>query len=159
MSDRIAVMNLGHVLQVGPPAEIYERPASRFVADFIGETNFLEGRVAAVEREWATVAMDVLPVMSSYARRPAVGDRVTVAVRPEKVRISRGRLEGPNAFEGRIEGMTYVGKDSDYRVRIGRETQLRVRIQNETTDGADVPGVGEAIWVQWPPASGRLLEE
>jgi spermidine/putrescine transport system ATP-binding protein len=159
MSDRIAVMNLGHVLQVGAPEEIYERPASRFVADFIGETNFLEGQVAAVEGELATVAADGLMMKSTFDGRPSVGRKVTVAVRPEKIRLSRRPLDGPNAFEGRIERMTYVGKDSDYRVQIGRAILVRVRVQNEAAGGSDAPAPGDVAWVQWPPSCARLFQE
>jgi len=159
MSDRIAVMNLGHVLQVGTPAGIYEHPASRFVADFIGESNFLEGQVSALNGELATVALDTLQMSTVYDQRPAVGQTVTVAVRPEKVRLSRQPLAGPNAFEGRIENMTYIGKDSDYRVRIGRATVVRVRVQNQAAGTVDAPAPGETAWVQWPPPSARLLQE
>ena len=159
MSDRIAVMNLGHVLQIGTPAEIYEHPASRFVADFIGETNFLEGRVSALNGDLATVAVDLLQVSSTYGQPPVVGQAVTVAVRPEKVRLSLQPLDGPNAFEGRIEDMTYIGKDSDYRVRIGRATLVRVRVQNQAAGSVEALSPGETAWVQWPPLSARLLQE
>ena len=159
MSDRIAVMNRGRVLQVGSPTDIYEHPASRFVADFIGETNFLEGQVSALDGDLATVALDTFRVTSTYAQRPAVGQTVTVAVRPEKIRLSRQPLEGPNAFEGRVEDMIYIGKDSDYRVRIGRATRLRVRVQNRAASPEEAPVPGETAWVQWPPPSARLLQE
>jgi spermidine/putrescine transport system ATP-binding protein len=158
MSDRIAVMNLGHVLQVGSPAGIYEHPASRFVADFIGETNFLEGQVASLEGDLANVAVDNFRVAATFGQRPSVGQAVTVAVRPEKIRLSRQPLEGPNSFEGRVEEMTYVGKDSDYRVGIGHAVRLRVRVQNQTAS-SEGPAAGEAVWVQWPPSSARLLQE
>ena len=158
MSDRIAVMNQGHVLQVGSPSEIYEHPSSRFVADFIGESNFLAGRVAGVDGDQTTVAVDTLRILATGRERPRVGQAVTVAVRPEKVRLSRGRLEGPNAFEGRIEDMTYVGKDTDYRVRIGLETGLRVRVQNQAVETGVSLNPGETVWVQWPPQAARLLE-
>jgi putrescine transport system ATP-binding protein len=88
-----------------------------------------------------------------------VGQTVTVAVRPEKVRLSFQPLEGPNAFEGRIEDMTYIGKDSDYRVAIGRSMRLHVRVQNQAASGATSLGPGDAAWVQWPASSARLLRE
>src|SRR3989337_734170 len=99
MSDRIAVMNRGRLLQVGTPSEIYERPADRFVADFIGESNFLEGVLLGQDGGRARVALDTLQVSSAYAERPRVGQAVAVAVRPEKIRLSRQPLEGANAFE------------------------------------------------------------
>jgi spermidine/putrescine transport system ATP-binding protein len=159
MSDRIAVMNLGHVLQVGPPTDIYEYPANRFVADFIGETNFLEGRVTSLEAGTAEVAVDSIRVKGAYSEAPQVGQTVTVAVRPEKIRLSPQPLAGPNAFEGRIEDMTYIGKDSDYRVMVGGTTRLRVRVQNQAATGAPALGTGDSAWVQWPASSARLLRE
>jgi len=159
MSDRIAVMNLGHVLQVGAPSDIYEHPASRFVADFIGETNFLEGAVSALDGDLALVALDSLQVSSAYAERPQVGQTVSVAIRPEKIRLTRQPLDGANAFEGRVEDLTYIGKDTDYHVRIGRSTRLRVRLQNQAAGGAEAARAGDTVWVQWPPPSARLLEK
>ena len=159
MSDRIAVMNLGRVLQVGGPTEIYEFPANRFVADFIGETNFLEGKVTALEGGSADVAVDSLHVRGTYSEPTKVGQTVTVAVRPEKIRLSVQPLDGPNAFEGRIEDMTYIGKDSDYRVAVGRSMTLRVRVQNHAASGTPSLGPGDAAWVQWPASSARLLRE
>ena len=159
MSDRIAVMNLGHVLQVGSPSDIYEHPASRFVADFIGETNFLEGSVSSLDGDLALVALDSLQVSSAYAGRPQVGQTVSVAIRPEKIRLTRQPLDGANAFEGRVEDLTYIGKDTDYHVRIGQSTRLRVRLQNQVAGGAEAARAGDTVWVQWPPPSARLLEK
>jgi spermidine/putrescine transport system ATP-binding protein len=87
MSDRIAVMNDGLVQQVGAPREIYEHPANRFVADFIGETNFIPGSVAEID-QFTTVKVDDLPVLATADGRPLkVGQSVTLAIRPEKINV------------------------------------------------------------------------
>jgi len=114
--------------------------------------------VASLEGDLANVALETFRLAATYGQRPSVGQAVTVAVRPEKIRLSRQPLKGPNAFEGRVEEMTYIGKDSDYRVRIGRDVRLRVRVQNQTAS-SEGPAPGEAVWVQWPPSSARLLQE
>src|SRR5512141_1388139 len=90
MSDRIAVMSKGKVLQMGSPVEIYERPTSRFVADFIGESNFLTGNLEEVDGERATVQLDKidLPVIGMRVGDLAAGRRVAVSVRPEKMRLT-----------------------------------------------------------------------
>ena len=89
MSDRIAVMSQGKVLQMGPAVEIYERPTSRFVADFIGESNFLDGRVKAIKGEHAEVAIDAwgTDLVGLRLANVRVGDEVTVSIRPEKIRL------------------------------------------------------------------------
>jgi len=91
-----------------------------------------------------------------------MGDEITVMVTDidpmGKIRLSRQPLEGANAFEGRVEDLTYIGKDTDYHVRIGRSTRLRVRLQNQAAGGAEVARAGDTVWVQWSPPSARLLE-
>jgi len=132
MSDRIAVMEQGRALQVGTPTEIYERPASRFVADFIGETNFLEGTV--LKRDGTYVVVDVagMPaVLALSAEEFAPSKRVTVAVRPEKITIreEEHRREN-NCCQGTIESVVYIGTDTNYVVRLASGATMRVREQN-----------------------------
>src|SRR5512139_1559207 len=111
MSDRIGVMNKGKLLQVGNPTEIYERPNCRFVADFIGETNFLDGVVQEQRGDMVTVLVDgslPITIQSDDALRP--GSQVTVAVRPEKIRLQPRLPHGAvNAFPCQVEQVVYVG--------------------------------------------------
>jgi len=161
MSDRIAVMNQGRVLQVGTPVEIYERPATRFVADFIGETNFLEGRVVDREEGAVRVEIEGLPVFAAPVEGVRRGQTVTVAIRPERIRLSAEEPEGlPNRYPGVIEEVLYIGTDTLLRVRVGERIGLRVRTQNQDGDAALQryrPGTG--IWVAWLPESARVLTE
>ena len=157
MSDRIAVMEHGHVLQVGTPGEIYENPTSRFVADFIGETNFLDGRILGREGPTARVGVGGLELWAR-AGADAPGDGlVTVAVRPEKIALSREKQPGRNTFSGKVEDITYVGKDSDYRIRLNEAVVLRVRVQNQAPGVSPVASQGEAVWVGWPEEAARVL--
>lgn len=161
MSDRIAVMNAGRVLQVGTPVEIYERPTSRFVADFIGESNFLPGRVVDVDRDVATVLVaGERPVRVRIETPVAAGQPVTVAIRPEKIRVTPVEAPEANGFlSGRVEEVIYIGTDTFYVVRIDDHTTLRVRSQNDRNrlDGGQLLPVGTSVTVGWAEDAARLL--
>jgi spermidine/putrescine transport system ATP-binding protein len=163
MSDRIAVMNAGRVLQVGTPMEIYERPASRFVADFIGESNFLRGTVQAASSAAATVVIaDRFPVEVPADRQLTVGQEVTVAVRPEKVRLVPIEAPGTNGLlHGRIEEVIYIGTDTFYVVRVSDDTTIRVRSQNDRNrlDGGLLLPVGTPVSLTWATDAARILTE
>jgi spermidine/putrescine transport system ATP-binding protein len=114
MSDRIAVMSRGKVQQIGTPVEIYERPANQFVADFIGESNFLEGRIKSLSKDEAVVyipqldaELTGLPVSEGLVN----GEEVTVSIRPEKVLISEKPMN-QNTFRGRVVNTVYIGTDT-----------------------------------------------
>jgi spermidine/putrescine transport system ATP-binding protein len=163
MSDRIAVMHMGKVLQVGSPTEIYERPNCRFVADFIGETNFLEGVVEEQQGELVTVLVDgCLKVIAQSDQPLNPGTDVSVAVRPEKIRLLPKPGQGPcNSFLGQVEQVVYVGTDTRFQVRLSESVVLSVREQNllSTPDptvyyqeDADNP-----VHVVWLCDAGRIL--
>jgi spermidine/putrescine transport system ATP-binding protein len=163
MSDRIAVMHEGRVLQVGSPTEIYERPASRFVADFIGETNFLPGVVRGEDEGLVTVVVnDRLAVCVETDETFETGSQVVAAVRPEKVRLLPQPARGShNAFPCRVEQVVYVGTDTRFRVRLAGDVELMVREQNviSTPDPKayyDAGGEGE-VYAVWANDAVRLL--
>jgi spermidine/putrescine transport system ATP-binding protein len=132
MSDRIAVMSHGKILQIGSPAQIYEHPTVRFVADFIGETNFLPAHVTALIGDKATVR---LPGGIEFAATavPGIGNGmdVTVAVRPERLSLT---VPGAGAINGRVENIVYFGTDTSYQVALQDGVAVTVRAQNR--DGA-----------------------
>jgi spermidine/putrescine transport system ATP-binding protein len=162
MSDRIAVMSGGQVLQVGTPTEIYEQPNCRFVADFIGETNFLDGEVRGIGDETITVMVeDSLPIQVARRRQCSQGEAVSVAVRPEKIRLHRQRPPGAiNALPGVVENVVYIGTDTQYIVRLTDRTRLKVREQNLTPLLIEMPfSPGDAAIVEWQPESGLILRD
>ena len=159
MSDRIAVMEHGHVLQVGTPGEIYETPASRFVADFIGETNFLEGQILGSDGQTARVKVGGLEFWAQAGADVPGGEMATVAIRPEKITLNREMQAGRNVFPGRVEDVTYIGKDSDYRIRLGEAVVIRVRVQNQAPGASPLASQGESIWVCWPEEAARVLPD
>jgi iron(III) transport system ATP-binding protein len=127
MSDRIGVMSRGQLVQESSPRDLYQRPASRMVADFVGAGNFLDGEVTAVldGDEWRvrTAIGDVVVVCPAETR---AGSRVTLLVRPEYLEVATGRPAGPNAFRGEVEELVFLGEFVDCRVRVAGEL-LRTR--------------------------------
>ncbi len=163
LSDRIAVMNHGSVLQVGPPAEIYERPLTQFVADFIGECNFLPGRVTAISDGIAEVETSSALRISGTAPQPvAPGDQVMIAIRPEKVRLIEGeRPSISNAFPVQIERVAYIGSDTRIIVRLPDGSSFDVWESNtiSTLDPAAYYAAGDKAWLTWTPQNALVLTE
>ncbi len=151
MSDRIAVMRAGHILQVGTPREIYEQPGDRFVADFIGETNFLMGRVTKASGEVLIDEQLPLQIQGNFSQ----GQIVTLVIRPEKAIIYTTRQN--YTLPGAIEEVIYLGTDTRYVVRLTPRTSLVVRSQN--LDHQEPHRLGEVVWVQLSPQSIFLLPE
>ncbi|MCX7725344.1 MAG: ABC transporter ATP-binding protein [Chitinispirillaceae bacterium] len=125
VSDRVAVFNAGEIRQIGTPAEIYETPADSFVADFIGETNFITGKVEnIIDSEYAIVNTDVSnkPIVVYTNKNVKVGDVVNVTIRPEKIKITLHdpHLTNPhlNIIEGTVDEIIYTGFQSKYFVKI-----------------------------------------
>ncbi len=161
MSDRIAVMDQGEVLQIGTPTDIYEKPASRFVADFIGETNFLEGTF--LRRDGTRAVVDVAgmaPVLAMTMEEFAAGQNVTVAVRPEKITIQREDPSlGNNCCQGTIENVVYIGTDTNYVVRLDSGRTLRVREQNAAPSLREGLDEGKRAFLFWEPECSLPLPE
>ena len=159
MSDRIAVMNRGVALQIGLPEEIYERPADKFVADFIGETNFLDG---VVRGQNGTMVEIDLPgsgtIHVESSRTFTNGQPVSVAVRPEKLSLNNETNDGNN-LKGRVEEVIYIGTDTHYGVRFGGSHKVRVREQNITQAHKEIARTGDEVMVSFTSASPRILTE
>jgi len=158
MSDRIAVMSQGVALQVGVANDIYEHPNCRFVADFIGETNFLDGTVKG--QTGREVEVDLPGGLVACAESDAAlvaGQKVSVAVRPEKVSLGRNGV--PNSFQGRVDEVVYIGTDTHYRVRLAGGQAIRAREQNGQADSRAVAQVGDEVTIGFVTAAARVLVE
>ena len=150
MSDGIAVMDNGKVLQTGTPEEIYERPVNRFVADFIGETNLLHGSRV----DGTCVRLDGGAVLEA-AGVGDTGGEVTIGFRPERARIV---APADGVMRGTIEHAVYVGADTVYHVRLAPDVLVRVRAQNG--DGArPIALSGDTVGIDVPPSAIRVLPE
>ncbi|MGH2373179.1 MAG: ABC transporter ATP-binding protein [bacterium] len=145
LSDRIAVMDAGRVQQVGTPTDLYERPASLFVADFIGTNNFFPGTIAEVGDGYARVTT-AAGVIRGVARGPArVGTAAVAAIRPENVVVSDGvgRGDAPpadNRLRGRVVLSQYMGSVLRYEIEAGREVVVRIDIHDPKRHQAMAPG-------------------
>ncbi len=161
MSDRIAVMNKGHVLQVGAPAEIYNKPATRFVADFIGETNFIEAQIQEMHGEEATVLVeDEFSLrVSTHGAEVKVGDRITIAIRPEKIDLRLITDDAPNSLPGTLEECIFIGTDNRYVVRVGERSVFVVREQNSMSGRLSELVVGSQVRVQCSTEQALILTE
>jgi spermidine/putrescine transport system ATP-binding protein len=164
ISDRIAVMNKGVIEQVGPPAQVYEAPRSSFVAAFIGDTNFLDGKITdKIDAHFSRCEVNGFGSIVIDNDKPvAPGDRIHLSIRPEKLVVSRDKPEiGPldNAVEGKVEDVIYYGSHTRYWVRCG-EWKLCAEMQHRTflLDHSP-PKWGDTVWLMWDANDGFLLEQ
>ena len=157
VADRIGVMDRGRLMQVAAPEEIYERPNSRWVADFVGDINLFEGRVgddrASVEGTAAGRVRLAAPI-EAEPRMP-----VWVAVRPERLRISRN--EPPpgmeNCLAGTIAEIGYLGELSIYQVRVADGSRVKVAVANSGGNGEGAPRADETVWLSFSASAAIVL--
>ena len=154
VADRIAVMDRGRLMQVAKPEEIYERPNSRWVADFIGEVTMIEGRVAAGGA--IVSALGQLRAVDTGAAK--AGDTVWLALRPEKISMSAERPASEfNAVVGTVFEIGYRGDMSIYKVRLADHSFMKVARANVVARGEAAFAVDDTVWVSWPAEAGAVL--
>jgi spermidine/putrescine transport system ATP-binding protein len=161
MSDRLVVMNAGRIEQLGTPRELYEHPATRFVANFIGTSNIITGRLERRGDAWALAGMGpdqrVLVADAGDARD---GQDVELAIRPEKI-VLRTEQDPPSpdrtALKVKVDEVVYLGTSTQYRtVTDGGEAIVVYRQNASATPGADVLA-GQVGWLEWPPEHTYVL--
>ena len=163
MADRMAMMSHGRLLQVAPPDIIYESPASRLVAEFVGDINVLEGRVSAVAGEIVTVEHPLIGMieLDEEDRLPAAGEAVAVGIRPEKIAISHDApsTPGPNRVKGEIWDIGYLGDITMVQVMVGGdEGQLvKVSLTNRTRRIERPFAWEDEVWLSWDVEAALLL--
>lgn len=181
MADRIAVMDQGKVLQVGTPDEIYETPNCKFVADFIGETNFIEAEIANTNGEFVTVRLDDETTVKAATggQRIHSGDRVTVALRPEKIHMfpvvglveyeegstetaeeyqrSLLRVPNMNLIRGQVRQAIYIGTDTRYIISIPGNQEVVARVQNFGLRSDTFFEDGQEVNMYWNAQNSRVL--
>lgn len=162
LSDRIAVMADGRALQVASPKEVYNRPTSITVADFIGQMNFFEARVSETAGEEAVLDAAGFGRMRAKLGGAALqpGASIVAALRPEKLTLSPARSDGAaNAVEGVLEAAAYLGDRSHFHVRVaGLERPVAVAAQDWAVGGGDGLDEGAPVWLTWDNDSVILLE-
>jgi putrescine transport system ATP-binding protein len=154
VADRIAVMDRGRLVQVAAPAEVYERPNSRWVADFIGEVTLIEGRMA--DAVTIGTALGQLRVADSGAVR--AGESAWLALRPEKVSMSAERPDGGfNAVAGTVFEIGYRGDMSIYKIRLADRSFMKVAVANMSPRNSARFVVDDLVWLSWRPDAAVLL--
>ena len=167
ISDSMAVMNHGQIVQSGPPDDIYERPASIFSAYFIGETNLITGEVLKVYEDYIELSCPdgtgkSFEIDSSFHIAPAPGRQITLSLRPEKIAISRNKpraADDINMLRGVIEDILYLGTHTQYIVRVGK-LKFRVFSQHKRVYFDDKAlDWEESVWLFWHDTDTWLIEE
>ncbi|MFQ5808409.1 MAG: ABC transporter ATP-binding protein [Armatimonadota bacterium] len=156
MADRLAVMHEGRIEQVGTPREIYNAPVNRFVAQFIGDTNFVDGTVTAEPSDGRVVVDTNLGELTCSAPTDGVaaGASITCSMRPESLTIHLRSPENPNEFPARIGGLTYLGDTEEYELLAADDLVLRAVMLNP---GTDAPQVGSDVAVSAAPEDIAVL--
>ncbi|MEQ6250243.1 ABC transporter ATP-binding protein [Sulfitobacter sp. HNIBRBA3233] len=156
MSDRIAVMEAGSIRQIGGPRDIYDHPAERFVADFIGDTNFLPAEIGQPTGDMAEARLGSGQTVS--ARLPAgeaMQGKVTLAVRPEHASLAKA---GEGLLDGTLGEIVYFGTDTHFHVALDDGTAFVVRRQNQPDSGAQM-AKGDRVAVAFPPGVAQVLRD
>jgi len=162
LSSRIGVMHDGEIVQVGEPAEIYEFPKTRFVADFVGSVNLFEGRVTEDEANHIRLACADLggEIHVGHGYSCTLNQTLWYAIRPEKMRLSRTRPEGRhNLAHGVVQEVAYLGNLSIYRIRLDTGRIVSATKANLSRHDDDAITWDEAVWVSWDDTAGVVLAQ
>jgi len=163
MATRIAVMSEGKVLQIGAPADVYETPATRFVADFIGNVNLMEGRVEADEPDHAVVRCDDCTHYVGHGITGTLGMAVAVAVRPEKLSLHASEPPGAHGDHNRVRGtikeLSYFGSFTVYHLALPSGAVLKISESNVARHREHALTWGDAAWASWSPTSQVVLTQ
>jgi putrescine transport system ATP-binding protein len=161
MADRIAVMDKGKVMQVATPAEVYEAPNSKFVADFIGNVNMFEGTTAAIANGKIDIAVapDNLTIRTEASKSCSVGQPVGFAIRPEKIRISRKQPADPsiNSAYGEMWDIAYFGDMTVFHVKLESGRIIKAASLNAVRTVEEPLGYDDMVWVNFDTDAGIVL--
>ncbi|MDF2998787.1 MAG: spermidine/putrescine transporter ATPase subunit [Xanthobacteraceae bacterium] len=161
VADRIAVMDQGKLIQVAPPAEVYEQPNSRYVAGFIGDVNLIEAKVESVEPNLVRLRSDATDMSLVIADHvdTKTGDTVWIAIRPEKVKVDLDppHDQGVNALPGTIWDIGYLGDLSIYHVELPNGARVKAAKPNLTRMVERPITWDDKVWVSWTPDAGVVL--
>jgi putrescine transport system ATP-binding protein len=159
MADRVAVMSEGRLMQVGAPADLYEAPASRFVADFIGDVNLLPGTLDEAGAEHCVIGCADMRHRAGRGGADARGIAVTVALRPEKISLSRDPPAdiAHNAVPGTVKAKAFFGSFTVYHLALGSGAVLKASAANTESRRDDGIACGDRVWAHWSPSAVVVL--
>ena len=163
MSDHIGIMEGGRLVQVGSPEEIYSMPKTRFVADFIGSSNFFSGRLMAYHADKLHIKTGgglevMLPALGNYS----IGQFLNFAIRPEKIRLipKEGDMQGSNQFPGKIVYKTFLGSSVNYIIYLNDQEKVTVNTKTESSTSLSISyAVGERVRVEWQKEDCVILSD
>ena len=159
MADRIAILDKGEVMQVATPAEVYEAPGSRFVADFVGNINMFEGKIAGRNGNGTAIAGNSgLTIHTSNAGEVPEGTEVAFAIRPEKIKVSSKKPEsGDNVLEGEVYDIAYLGDMTIFHVKLGDGLVVKASSLNATRATEDPLSWDDKAWISFRQDAGVVL--
>jgi len=156
MSDRVAVMNRGRILQVGSPNDIYDRPAERFVADFIGDTNFLTAELVEAKAEGSVVKLASGRTVTSGPADATIEGTVNIAIRPEQATLSEDLAAAD--LQGVVTNIMYSGTDSHFHIMLESDEVFVAKVQNSGSTKRDWE-TGQAVGINIHPGSVQILRD
>lgn len=168
MSDTIAIMRDGRIIQIGTPRALYDRPVCRYVADFVGETNFFQGEVVAADAVGASIRTAVgLTLSAPYAPGGSTLQRQghgVIAVRPEAIRLWPGAAapDGETLdciVRGTVHNRIYLGDQTEFSIATREFGNILVRTARHSATAVDGPGPGEAVTLGWRREHGLALAD
>ena len=161
MAQRIAVMSKGRVLQVGAPQDIYEFPANRFVADFIGSVNLFDGRLSVDEIDHCAVQTEIGEIQIGHGVSGSLNMPVAVAVRPEKIEISKTRPHGAdcNLFRGRVKEIAYFGSYNTFLVQASNGQKVKITEPNTARHDLSEITWEDEVFFWWSDRAGVVLRD
>ena len=160
MASRIAVMSEGRFLQVGAPGEIYETPATRFVADFIGNVNLMDGRVEVDEPDHVVIACADCRHYVGHGITGTAGMAVTVALRPEKVQLAHeAPADAFNCARGQVREIAYFGSYTVYHLQLASGARLQASVANTLRHREREFASGDMAWAHWSPSAHVVLTQ
>ncbi|SHH15302.1 ABC transporter ATP-binding protein [Thermosipho atlanticus] len=160
VSDHVAVMNKGEIVQIGTPYEIYESPSNQFVASFIGETNLMKAKVIDVQEEFVRVEAQGIGEFECYKdKKVEKGDKLLITLRPEKIRISSKPLKGANSFHGIVEEEIYMGYQTKYFVKLDEGYIMKIYKQHvKYLLDESIIHWNDEVYITWDPNDSFIVE-
>ncbi|WP_435231972.1 ABC transporter ATP-binding protein [Pseudopelagicola sp. nBUS_20] len=156
LSDRVCVMRAGEIVQIGTPRDLYDNPQSRYVADFVGTSNFFEGDITAIHDVKVQINLqDGQAYEATLGDDLAVGTRACLSIRPEQIRLSK--MEIPGALKVTVQNQIFLGEHTEYLVRHDKLGNIAVLSPRQADADADTLNKGDAAWVQWATEAALVL--
>ena len=156
LSDRVCVMRAGEIVQIGTPRELYDHPQSRYVADFVGTSNFFEGNIAAIHDAKTQITLqDGQTYDAKLGDDLTVGTHACLSIRPEQIRLSK--MQMPGALEVTVQNRIFLGEHTEYLVRHNKLGNIAVLAPRQAEGDADTLNKGDVAWVQWATEAALVL--